>query len=96
VRANGLQAVVVILPVLLEIQRQVQHGFVQGFFRAQQQRDQQPAQAAVAIREWMYGLELHMGQCRLDQYRTLAGLVEMPAAESRLKPDGVWIAPGFR
>jgi hypothetical protein len=37
--------------------------------------DQQPAKAAIAVEKRVDGLELHMGQRRLEQYRSRLGLV---------------------
>ena len=67
--AHGLEMVVVRLPMLLEVVRQVEHGLVQHAALGQQERDQQPADAPVAVEKRVNGLELHVRERDLDQRR---------------------------
>src|SRR6202022_3846459 len=54
---------------------EIEQGLGQDPFRTEDESDQQAADAAVAVEEWVDGLELDMGQGRLDQRGGSAGLV---------------------
>jgi hypothetical protein len=56
--ADGLQQVVVLLPVLLEVEAEIKHRFAQRAFRAEQKGDEQPAQASIAVEKRMNGFKL--------------------------------------
>jgi hypothetical protein len=53
--------------MLLEVVREVQHGLVQHAALGEQERDQQPPDAAVAVEERVNRLELDVGQRDLDE-----------------------------
>ena len=65
--AHGVEALVVLRAVLLEVEAQVKAGFAQHALHAKDQRDQQAAQATIAVLEGMDGFELHVGKSRVDQ-----------------------------
>src|SRR4051794_12685463 len=69
VRPDSLQVVVVRVTMLLEVQAQVEQRLLEDLLRTQQQRDEQAADAAVAVKERMDRLELHVSERRLDQQR---------------------------
>ena len=61
--------------MLFEVQAQVQQWLRQHIVGAEEQGDQQPADAPVAIQERMDCLELHVRQRGLDQQRRLHRVV---------------------
>jgi hypothetical protein len=67
--ADGGEAVVVLGTPRLQVQRQVQQRSRQRAVFAQHQRDQQPADAAVAVQGGMDGFELCVGECAAHQQR---------------------------
>ncbi len=72
---NGLEVVVVLLAVPLEVVREVKDRLVQDASFREEERDQQTADAPVAVEERVDRLELHMCQSDLDERRQVVGLV---------------------
>ena len=66
-QAHRIQQLVVGLPVFLEVQAQVQHRFAHQAIDRELQRDKQATHPTIAVEERVDGLELHVGQRRLDQ-----------------------------
>src|SRR5205085_6434799 len=69
--AHGLQALVVRAPVRLEVEAEVQQRLAHHLALAQKKRDQQPAEAAVAVEERVDRLELHVREARHYEHRDL-------------------------
>src|SRR6476619_2576975 len=67
--AHGLQPFVVRLAMGLEVVRQVEHRLSEYTTFTEEKRHQQPADAAVAVKEGVNGLELRVGQPDLDEKR---------------------------
>jgi hypothetical protein len=67
--ADGGEAVVILDPVALEEHRQVQQRARQGLLLAQDERDQQASDAAIAIEKRVDGFKLGMGQAAANQQR---------------------------
>src|SRR5690606_32015413 len=80
---HRLQTLIVGLPVLLEVMREIQHRLAEHPALAQQKRDEQPPCATVALEEGMDRLELRMGQADLHQQRKLVLLMQ----ESLERPE---------
>lgn len=55
--------------MLLEEEAQIQQRFFQYLVVAEDERDQQPPHASVAVQEWVDGFELGMGKTGLEQWR---------------------------
>ena len=68
-RAHPLQQVVVVLAMGLEKKAQIQQRLAQGFFLAEQQRNQKPPQPAVAVEKRMDRFKLNVDQSQLHQQR---------------------------
>ena len=51
-------------------------GGVKDVFGHENEGDEKSPNAPVAVKEWVNGLELRMGQARLDERRRTASLVE--------------------
>ena len=66
---DGLQALIVALSMAFEIVRQVQHRLVQHLLLAEQEGDQQPADAAVAVEERVDRLKLRVREADPEQQR---------------------------
>src|SRR5215211_4717402 len=74
--AHGLQAVVILLAVLLEEVRQVEHRLVQRPVFGEEECDQQSPDAAVPVEERVDCLELRMRETDLHQERQIIGSME--------------------
>src|ERR1022692_3908169 len=68
-RAHAVEEFVVCPPIGLEVEAQIENRLPQRAARAQQKRDEQTPQPAVAVEEWVDRLELYVGQAGLDQQR---------------------------
>jgi hypothetical protein len=92
VRAHALQALVVLVPVALEVQAQVEQRPRQyACLRAEQERDEQAAEAAVTVEERMDRLELRVRQRRLQEDRRLRRLIVEEALEvAHRRNDVAW------
>lgn len=73
--ADGLQEVVVLLAVLLEVEAEIKQRLAQHAFRAEQKGDEQPAQASVAVEKRMDGFKMDVRQRGFDQERGFDGVV---------------------
>src|SRR5690606_27196199 len=82
---------VVLLAVLLEVEAEVEQRIAQHAVVAEQKRDQEPADAAVAVEERMDRLELHVGEAGPDEVRqAVAPIVEEALERShRVRDRGV-------
>src|SRR6185312_9964850 len=85
---DGVELGVVLLPVLLEIQAAIQERLTQRAIVAEQQRDQQSADAAVAIEEWMYSFKLKMREGCFEQGRSIR--VKEPLQITHAVVDFLW------
>ncbi len=88
--ADRLQFVIVLLPVFLEEMGQVQNGFLQHFALAKQKGNEQPSDAAVAVKKRVDGLELCMRETNFDQKRQIILAVDetFPVREVFAHPMG--------
>src|SRR5579872_2216946 len=66
---DSVQEIVVGYPVLLEEQAEIENRLTKHAGGAQQEGDQQPAEATVAVEERMDRLKLDVCEARLDQQR---------------------------
>ena len=73
--ANAGKQLVVAAAMDLEKKAQVQQRLLQHFFAQQHQRNQQAADASIAVQKWVDRLELHMRERGLDQRRVACGHV---------------------
>src|SRR4051812_22816773 len=71
-RSDTLEVVVVGVPMLLEVEAQVQQRLREHLVGAEQQRDQEPTDAAVAVEKRMDRLELDVSERGLDEDRRRA------------------------
>ncbi len=80
-----LKPLVVLLPMTLEVVGQVEDRLLQRAALAQQKRDEEPTDAAVAVEKRMDGLELRMRQTDLHEQRQVVLLVKkrLECAERR-------------
>src|SRR5436190_17794211 len=79
--AHEVQQRVVVVSALLQVEAQVKQGLVENSFALKDQRDEQPTDAPVPIEKRMDGLELYMGERRLQQRGSALGLVMQPRLE---------------
>ena len=78
---HGVEQPVVLGPVLLEVEAQVEQRLAEHAGVAEEQRDQQPPDAAVAVEEGVDGLELHVRERRLDEHRQVVAVVVQEALQ---------------
>ena len=88
VAANLRQPGVVLLLLTLEGQADVEQGLLQQIPMLDEQRDQEPADAAVAIEERMDRLELRMGETNPNQGRQTAIVMQPPLQRREGVGDG--------
>lgn len=69
--AHGLQAFVVFAAALLEVVREVEHRLGEHPLFGEQESDEEPPDAAVAIQKGMDGLELGMRQAHLQDRKSV-------------------------
>ena len=74
--AHGQKKPVVFLPVLFEKRGKIKQRLIEQFLRTQDQRDQKPADAPVAIEIGMYGFELIMHQGKPNKCRKCGGSMD--------------------
>lgn len=73
-----LDAIIIFLTIPLEIIRQIQHRLEQHVLFTQQKRDEQPADASIAVQKRVDGLELGVDQADLDQQGQRRPVMEEP------------------
>ena len=59
---DGLKAVVILRPMLLEVVGEVQQRTLEGALLAKEERDQEPTDTPVPVEEGMDRLELRVGR----------------------------------
>ena len=64
-----LQQPVVVGAMRLQIETEIEQRLAHDAGHAKEERDQQPSQPAITVQEGMDGLELHVDQASLDQWR---------------------------
>ncbi|MCY1525464.1 hypothetical protein D9M68_604430 [compost metagenome] len=82
-----MKEAVVLLPVRFQVKTEVQQWFLENLLFNQEQGNQQPAEATIAIQKRVDRFELHVQKSGLDKRWDLAGVVleeALEIAEARL------------
>src|SRR5947207_3028551 len=86
--AHGLEALVIGVAVGLEIKAEIEERAAQHALLAEEQRDKQPPEPAVAVEERVDGLELYMSEPRLHEDGNLRrSRVQEPLEIAHASPD---------
>lgn len=89
--AYGLEQFVVTAAVLFEIQGEIEQGLAEEPFSVQEEGDEQPPGAAIAIQKRVDGLELHMCEGCANEHGSGDGLaVEEVLQGPHALDDGIW------
>jgi hypothetical protein len=70
---HSLKPIIIVLPVHLEIKAEIQNRLTECAFRAEQERDEQSPQAAIAVQKRMDGFELNLRECCFESTEVGSG-----------------------